>query len=88
MLGAVARLADDGLRIIAVAERRASVPRDATDAETELDFVGLTAFRDPLRVGVGDAVAELAHAGVRTIVVSGDHPETVAAAAREAGVSA
>ena len=37
---------------------------------------------------MGDAVAELAHAGVRTIVVSGDHPETVAAAAREAGVRA
>jgi len=51
-------------------------------------FVGLAAFRDPVRAGVGDAVAELAHAGVRTIVVSGDHPETVAAAARQAGVHA
>ena len=48
--------------------------------------MGLAAFRDPLRPGVRDAVAELAHAGVRTIVVSGDHPATVAAAAREAGV--
>ena len=89
VLARVARLAEDGLRIIAVAERRVlSAPRDAADAETELDFVGLAAFRDPLRVGVGEAVAELAHAGVRTIVVSGDHPETVAAAAREAGVRA
>ena len=87
VLARVARLADDGLRIIAVAERRApSVPRNAADAETELEFVGLAAFRDPLRAGVGDAVAELARAGVRTIVVSGDHPDTVAAAAREAGV--
>ena len=51
-----------------------------------LTFVGLAAFRDPLRPGVGDAVAMLAHAGVRTIVVSGDHPATVAATAREAGV--
>jgi Ca2+-transporting ATPase len=89
VLARVARLADDGLRIIAVAERRvASAPRNAADAEAELEFVGLVAFRDPLRAGVGDAVAELAHAGVRTIVVSGDHPETVAAAAREAGVGA
>jgi Ca2+-transporting ATPase len=87
VLARVARLADDGLRILAVAERRvARAPRDAAGAETGLEFVGLTAFRDPLRAGVGDAVAELAHAGVRTIVVSGDHPETVAAAAREAGV--
>ena len=85
----VGRLADDGLRVIAVAERRAGAdPRDAADAETDLAFVGLAAFRDPLRAGVGDAVAELAHAGVRTIVVSGDHAATVAAAAREAGVHA
>src|SRR5207342_485095 len=66
----------------------AAAPADAAEAETDLAFVGLAAFRDPLRAGVGDAVAELAHAGVRTIVVSGDHPETVAATAREAGVHA
>ena len=89
VLERVARLAEDGLRTIAVAERHvASAPRDAADAEDELDFVGLAAFRDPLRAGVVDAVAELAHAGVRTIVVSGDHPDTVAAAAREAGLRA
>ncbi|MFL5852798.1 MAG: cation-translocating P-type ATPase [Solirubrobacteraceae bacterium] len=87
LLERVGRLADDGLRVIAVAERRvAAVPRGAADAERDLAFVGLAAFRDPLRPGVGDAVAELAHAGVRTIVVSGDHPETVAATAREAGI--
>src|SRR3954451_14285757 len=86
-LARVAALADDGLRVIAVAERRAdAVPRDAAEAERDLAFVGLAAFRDPLRRGVGEAVAELAHAGVRTIVVSGDHPETVAATARQAGV--
>ncbi|MFZ0091536.1 MAG: cation-transporting P-type ATPase [Solirubrobacteraceae bacterium] len=89
VLARVARLADDGLRIIGVGERRvASVPREAADAEAELDFLGLVALRDPLRAGVGGAVAKLAHAGVRTIVVSGDHPKTVAAAAREAGVRA
>jgi Ca2+-transporting ATPase len=85
----VARLADNPLRVIAVAERSVSaVPRDAADAERDLAFVGLAAFRDPLRAGVADAVAELGRAGVRTIVVSGDHPETVAAAAREAGLHA
>jgi Ca2+-transporting ATPase len=88
VLARVGRLADAGLRIIAVAERHlAHAPRDVAEAETELDFIGMAAFRDPLRAGVGDAVAGLAHAGVRTIVVSGDYPETVAAAAREAGVN-
>src|SRR3954451_6711292 len=87
VLDRVAALADDGLRVIAVAERRAgAAPRDAAEAERELAFVGLAAFRDPLRPGFAAAVAELAHAGVRTIVVSGDHPETVAATAREAGL--
>jgi P-type Ca2+ transporter type 2C len=89
VLDDVKRLADNPLRVIAVAERHAAeAPHDAADTEAGLHFVGLAAFRDPLRAGVGDAVAELAHAGVRTIVVSGDHPETVAAAAREAGVHA
>ena len=88
VLARVAQLAEDGLRVIAVAERHdAGVPRDAAHAEQRASRSwGLAAFRDPLRAGVRDAVAELAHAGVRTIVVSGDHPATVAAAAREAGV--
>src|SRR3954453_5466724 len=87
VLERVGRLADDGLRVIAVAERRvAALPDGAVEAERDLVFVVLAAFRDPLRPGVGDAVAELAHAGVRTIVVSGDHPETVAATARGAGI--
>ena len=87
VLARVAGLAEDGLRVIAVAERHdVDVPGDVAHAEDGLTFVGLAAFRDPLRHGVGDAVAMLAHAGVRTIVVSGDHPATVAATAREAGV--
>jgi len=87
VLARVARLAQDGLRVIAVAERHdLGVPADAAHAEDELTFVGLAAFRDPLRPGVADAVTTLAHAGVRTIVVSGDHPATVVASAREAGV--
>jgi P-type Ca2+ transporter type 2C len=87
VLARVEQLADDPLRVIAVAERRvAALGGTAADAEQDLDFVGLVVFRDPLRAGVRDAVAELAHAGVRTIVVSGDHPNTVAAIAREAGI--
>jgi Ca2+-transporting ATPase len=87
VLARVARLANDGLRVIAVAERRLAIPpRGAADTEAELQFAGLAAFRDPLRAGVPDAVVQLADAGVRTIVVSGDHPDTVARAAREAGV--
>ena len=65
----------DGLRVIAVAERHvAGVPARRRRRRADLSFLGLIAFRDPLRDGVPDAVAQLADAGVRTIVVSGDHP--------------
>jgi P-type Ca2+ transporter type 2C len=87
IVASVERLAHDGLRVIAVAERRGDrVPADAGDAERDLTYLGLIAFRDPLRAGVPEAVAELAAAGVRTIVVSGDHPSTVAGVARGAGL--
>jgi P-type Ca2+ transporter type 2C len=89
VLARVNQMADDGLRMIAVAERRvASAPHDARDAEADLQLLGLAGFRDPVRAGVGEAVADLARAGVRTIVVSGDHPQTVSAAARQAGIDA
>lgn len=87
VLARVEQLAYEGLRVIAVAERRAARALIGLEqAERGLGFVGLLGFVDPLRDGVRPAVAELATAGVRTIVVSGDHPSTVAAIAREAGL--
>ena len=88
VLARVAGLADDGLRVIAVAEGHdIGVPEDALHAEDELTFVGLAAFRDPSRRGARCGRCSPTR-GVRTIVVSGDHPATVAATAREAGVVA
>ena len=46
----------------------------------------LVAFADPLRDGIGDALAEARGAGIQAIVVTGDHPETAAAVARAAGL--
>jgi len=87
LLERVARLARDGLRVIAVAARHTDQPpRDAQDAERELSFVGLAAFADPLRPGVREAVGTLAGAGVRTIMVTGDHPLTAQAIAHQAGL--
>ena len=45
-------------------------------------------FADPLRAGVGDALRTAAGAGIQTVVVTGDHPATTAAIAREAGLGA
>jgi len=83
----VARLAGRGLRVLGIAERRVpSPPADADTAERGLHFVGLAAFDDPLRSGVVEAVASLGAAGIRTVVVTGDHPLTAGAVANAIGL--
>lgn len=85
--GGLAELTRRGLRVIAFAQRSSErVPEDRVDAERDLTFVGLVAFLDALRPGVRDAVAELRTAGVRTVVVTGDHPATASAVATGAGL--
>ncbi|QRP50938.1 HAD-IC family P-type ATPase [Amycolatopsis sp. FDAARGOS 1241] len=94
LLGTVDRLARQGLRVLAVAERR--VPRDGMHRaeETErfelteddvhdLTFRGLLVLTDPVRPTAARAVAELGQAGVRVVMITGDHPSTAAAIAAE-----
>jgi P-type Ca2+ transporter type 2C len=81
------RLANEGLRVLAFAEREAdTVPASAKDAEQSLDLLGFAAFDDPLRPGVPEAIEALTGAGVRTMIVTGDHPRTAAAVAARAGL--
>ena len=84
------RYAADGLRVLGFAERRAGGAaaeelRDA--AEADLVFLGLAALEDPPREGVADAVARCKAAGLRVIVVTGDHGATAAAIARQVGIT-
>lgn len=51
-------------------------------------FAGVLAFVDPLRGGVSEAVAEATRAGIKVIMVTGDHADTAAAIARDAGMGA
>lgn len=81
--------AANGVRLIAVA--RAIVPQGSRDADwmllqRELEFVALLGFTDPARAEVPGAIAEAARAGVRTIMVTGDHPATAVAIARQVGI--
>ena len=77
-----------GLRVVAFAWRAAAQPSASRDdAEQHLSFAGLAGFADPLRAGVPEAVEELRVAGVATLMVTGDHPSTAAAVARQAGFS-
>jgi Ca2+-transporting ATPase len=77
----------EGMRVIAVAAGPA--PRSATrrsDDETELRMLGLVAFSDPVRDGVAEALGECAAAGIRVVMVTGDHPATAHAVAEGLGL--
>lgn len=76
-------------KVIACCER--TIPIDAwTGGEPDRDYVffGLIAFEEPVRDGVVSAVAEAQAAGIRVIMVTGDHPATARAIAREIGIGA
>lgn len=80
-------LAEQGLRLIAVA-RRMVPPRGAiVDADLKnLTFLGFVALRDPLRAEAAAQIRAARRAGVRTVMVTGDHPKTARAIGREAGL--
>jgi Ca2+-transporting ATPase len=75
------------MRVIAVAAGPSDGPTGAraTD-EAGLGFLGLIAFSDPVRDGVGDALAECRAAGIRVIMITGDHPATAHAVAEGLGL--
>jgi calcium-translocating P-type ATPase len=78
-----------GLRVLGFAEkhvdpRTSTVERDS--AETELVFLGLVALQDPPRPDVQDAVARCRRAGIRIVVITGDHALTAEAVARQVGI--
>jgi Ca2+-transporting ATPase len=82
------RLASEGIRVLAVAERVDPRPSGATrrDDERDLTPLGLLGFRDPMRPEVPGAVRECQAAGVRIKVVTGDHALTAHAIAKSAGI--
>lgn len=83
---AVALLAGQGKRVLAVAESRLPADDGADPAELPFTFLGLLAFEDPVRGDVRAALAEARLAGVRVAMVTGDYPATALAIARDAGI--
>jgi len=83
-------MAAEGYRVLAFAqgELPEAIDPASTPAEPEnLNALGLVGMIDPLRPGVRQAVAEADAAGVRTIMVTGDHPITAQAIARDLGLA-
>jgi Ca2+-transporting ATPase len=85
-----ARLAQQGIRVLGVAARMLDeLPAtvDADSVENELTFVGLVGMIDPARAEVKDAVNTCRTAGIRPIMITGDHPLTARYIANELGIS-
>ncbi len=87
---AAARLAAEGMRVLAVAARHFdSLPSPLTDAnvESDLTFLGLVGLHDPPRPEARAAVEECHRAGIRVVMITGDHPATAHAIAGLLGIT-
>ena len=83
-------LAQAGMRVLGVAFRplAAVLPAaDAGDIERDLTFLGLVGLMDPPREAVRPAVATCKAAGIRTVMITGDHPLTAVAIAHDLGIA-
>jgi len=79
-------MAGEGLRVLALAHRH--VPENCGRDQLEADLVldGLVGFEDPPRPEVSTAIQKCQEAGIKVIMVTGDHPRTAVAIAREIGL--
>ncbi|HEX7079749.1 MAG TPA: cation-transporting P-type ATPase, partial [Gammaproteobacteria bacterium] len=92
ILAANEALADEALRTLGLAFRelpKPAVELEAVDSRIERDlvFVGLIGMIDPPRAEAKEAVARAKRAGIRTIMITGDHPRTAAVIAEELGIA-
>lgn len=79
-----AETAARGMRMLALARRELPGPPEDLEAEErDLTFVALVGLRDPVRPQAAGAVAEARGAGIRLVMVTGDHPGTASAVAEE-----
>jgi P-type Ca2+ transporter type 2C len=93
VLADVAAMTGDALRTLSVARRTlapdARIPRDAEEAaalERDLEYLGTVGIIDPPREEAAVAIAQARQAGVRVIMITGDHPRTAARIAADLGI--
>jgi magnesium-transporting ATPase (P-type) len=81
-------LTSKGLRVLAIAGKPWNGPSPDTveDAESGLMLYGVLALEDPPREGVGTAIEACRRAGIKVVMLTGDHPATAAAIATEVGL--
>ena len=83
------RMGNKALRVFAVAYKEYNTAPDAYESqalENDMIFIGLTGMIDPVRPEVKDAIIECRNAGIKPIMITGDHINTAKAIARELGI--
>ncbi len=86
ILDTLHEMANQTLRVMGFAYRKVAENTPAEEAEKEMVFAGLMGMRDPPREEVKVAIATCTNAGIRTVMITGDHKITAFAIARELGI--
>ena len=82
-------MAAEGLRVLAVAKaRHPAGPLPSRQQDLRLELLGLVGLADPVRPAVPNAIAECYRAGIRIIMITGDHPNTAVSIGRQIGLAA
>ena len=77
---------NEGLRVLAICERTIRPEEVTLEAETDFCFLGLISMQDPPRPEAKEAVAKCKAAGIRPVMITGDHLITASAIARQIGI--
>jgi Ca2+-transporting ATPase len=85
-ISVIAQLARSGERLLGFGYHRLSTDRGKEDLERDIVFVGVIGFIDPPRKEVKGAIKTCKEAGIRVIMITGDHPETARAVAIQVGI--
>ena len=80
------KMAEKALRVIAVAYKDVEKLPEMQEMEKDLIFCGLIGMIDPPREGVKEAVRTCRRAGIKTVMITGDHLQTAKAIAKELGI--
>lgn len=80
-------MSDSALRVLGVAFKNTDTLLDPADMEKDLTVIGLVGMIDPPRMEVKASIAEAKNAGIRPIMITGDHKNTAVAIAKELGIA-
>lgn len=86
ILAAYEAMANKALRVLAIAFKPLEENFTDEDLESGLIFIGLLGLQDPPRPGVAEAIAKCYGAGIKVVMITGDHPLTAQAIARKVGL--